>query len=159
MKYVAPERWWTVPAIALPGGALAALLPEVLPYAAAITWATRVVIPLTITLAAASYPRYLAAPAAAVASLLGITIARCARSDIAFWRWQPSWVLQELAHPISLAACFIGLCFAVLLLGVTRSVRRVGVDLPPGACKHCGYHAARNKICPECGRVNPDAHI
>ena len=57
MKHVAPERWWTVPAIALPGGAVAALLPETLPYTTAVAWAARVVIPLTIVLAAASYPR------------------------------------------------------------------------------------------------------
>lgn len=157
MKHVAPERWWTVPAIALPGGAVAALLPETLPYTTAVAWAARVVIPLTIVLAAASYPRYLAAPAAAVAALIAITVARCARADLAFWRWQPSWVLQELAHPLSLTACFIGLCFAVLVLSVTRDIRRVGIDLPAGACKHCHYHAGRNKVCPECGKPNPHA--
>lgn len=157
MRLVEPSRWWLVPAIAFPGGIAAALLPEVLPYTTAVSWAARVVIPLAILIAVAAYPRYLAAPAAAVAALVGITVARCARADLAFWNWSPRWVLQELAHPLTLAACFFGFTVAFLALLFIRRVRRVGVDLPPGACKHCHYHAGRNKICPECGKPNPNA--
>ena len=62
-------------------------------------------------------------------------------------------------HPIALAACGFAAMVASLVVSVLRRWVRVGAETPSGTCRHCGYHAARNKICPECGKVNPNAHV
>ena len=116
-------------------------------------------IPLTIVLATAAYPRGLAAPAAATITLLGITASRCARADLAFWQWDPTWVTRELTHPLSAMGCFTGLGFALLLLPFAKKFRCVGINLPAGSCKHCGYNAGSSKICPECGKPNLSATV
>jgi len=145
--------------IALPGAIAAGLVPELLPKPLGIVLCVNVVLPLAVIVAAAAYPRWWSAFVAGVVALVGFTLTRAAWADHAFWQWKPTWLVGQVLHPIALAACGFATLLASLVVSLLRRWVRVGVETPPGACRHCGYHAGHNKICPECGRVNPNTHI
>jgi hypothetical protein len=159
IRYVHPSRWWLLPAIAVPGAVAAGLLPEVLPVPAGIVLSVNLLLPAAIVIAAATYPRLWSPLAAGLLALTAFTLTRAAWYDHQFWQWRPAWLIGQVLHPIVVGACAVGTLLAFAAVLGIRRYARVGVELPSGACEHCGYAAGRNKICPECGKPNPNATI
>jgi hypothetical protein len=159
MRLVHPSRWWLTPAITLPGAVAAALLSEVLPKPLGVVLCVNLLLPATVAVASVAYPRWWSPAIAGAVALLGFTLTRAAWADHAFWQWKPTWIVGQVLHPIALIACAVATLAGSLVVSSLRPWLRVGVDRPSGACRHCGYHAGRNKICPECGKPNPHSTV
>lgn len=159
MRYTHPSRWWLIPALAVPGAIGAALLPLVLPHPIGIVLCVNLLLPCTVVIGAAVYPRAWSPIASAPLAMVGFTLTRAFLQDHQFWQWKPTWLVGQVLSPIVVVATLAGAFAAAVAVVVVRTRIRVGLDLPPGACKHCHYPAGRNKICPECGKPNPNATI
>lgn len=158
MKYIDPSTWWKVPAVVLPAAAIAACSPALIGGPAGLRMAVMGLLPASVVLASHLYPRWWAPFAGAVLGWACFCTVLALLAQPAFWKWTGSaWL-----NPISLLTAVSALSGAVIgWLGMFGSNhrRRVGRDLPAGACRRCGYDARRAKVCPECGAPNPHATI
>lgn len=161
MRYVPPPRWKFALGGYLATGLVAGLVVSDLgPLLTrsginakfAIAAVVNLVLPASVVLVTAWYPRVRTACAGAVLVTLGFVVGELLRSDWHFWAWPLNFALK-LAHPMLVAGtvveCVIG---SAVALAVAR-FRRVGVPEDPSLCKGCGYSLVglEERLCPECG--------